>query len=435
MATILFAPLPLAGHINPTLKLAKALRARGHRVVYCSLPDIEAALQGEGFEFIPVFSSIFPKGLVAEMSAKASQLRGRELRRLARDHIQRRNAVLQAALDGEYDRLLQALRPDLVLCDDRVIDLSIVCHGHGIPVARLNTTLPQHLVHLLPTGAGKPPLSGLTTVLRWLEFVLGRVGLVPRFQEYHRRLALKHGCPMESVGFPPFQLPLLRDVVLFPREFATPETPEGRARVYHLGPSIDLERQEPEFPWERLQDDRPLIYFSLGTLALSGQTRRVLELVREVAAMRPEWQFVLAVGAQLDPANFDGGPARIVAVRHAPQIKLLRKAAAMITHGGFNSVKECIYFGVPMVALPLKDDQPDVARILVHHGLGVQGTVKHLTSGALLSLLDSVVGSPPHAQALARMSRCFREAESTEADVATLEHFLSGSQAALAKAG
>ncbi|MCY1022984.1 glycosyltransferase [Pyxidicoccus sp. MSG2] len=424
MATILFAPLPLAGHVNPTLRLAKTLRARGHRVVYCSLPDVEAALQAEGFEFLPVFGDIFPKGLLAELTSNASQLRGRELRRLVRDHVRRRNALLQAALDGEYDRLLEALRPDLVLCDDRVIDLPIVCHGHRVPVARLNTTLPPHLMHLLPTGAGRPRSSARMSVLRWGEVLLARLGLVPRFQEYHRRLALKHGCPMEPVGFPPFQLPLLRDLVLFPEAFATPSTPEGRERVYHLGPSIDLERQEPDFPWERLQGDRPLIFFSLGTLASSGLAHQVLNVAREAAARRPEWQFVLAVGAAIDPTEFDGGPARVVAVRHAPQLQLLRRAAAMVTHGGFNSVKECIYFGVPMVALPMKDDQPDVSRLVVHHGLGVQGTVDALTADTLLSLLGSVMGSPAHARALAQMSLRFREAESAEADAATLESFL-----------
>jgi zeaxanthin glucosyltransferase len=435
MATLLFAPLPLAGHVNPTLKLAKALRARGHRVVYSSLPDVEDALQAEGFEFIPVFSSLFPKGLLAEMTEKASRLRGRELRRLARDHVQRRNALLQAALDGEYDRMLDSLRPDLVLCDDRVIDLPLVCHGHGIQAVRLNTTMPPHLMHLLTMAHQKPLASVRMTLLRWLEAVLARVDLMPRFQEYHRKLVLKHGGQMEPVPIPPFQLPRLQDLVLFPREFATPETPEGRARVHHLGPSIDLERQEPAFPWERLQDGRPLIFFSLGTLASAELARKTLQVASEAAAQRPGWQFVLAVGSVLDPEAFDAGPAGVVAVKHAPQLQVLRKAAAMVTHGGFNSVKECIYFGVPMVALPMKDDQPDVASLVVHHGLGVQGNVKKLSPGTLLSMLDTVVGSASHAQALARMGRAFREAESPEVAVATVERFLAPRSVTAAKVG
>ncbi|NOJ93794.1 hypothetical protein HMI51_12745 [Corallococcus coralloides] len=49
-------------------------------MVYCSLPDVESSLQAEGFEFTPVFTSLFPKGLVAELTARASHSRGRELR-------------------------------------------------------------------------------------------------------------------------------------------------------------------------------------------------------------------------------------------------------------------------------------------------------------------------------------------------------------------
>ncbi|HSP80802.1 MAG TPA: glycosyltransferase, partial [Myxococcaceae bacterium] len=359
MATLLFAPLPLAGHVNPTLKLARTLRARGHRVVYCSLRDVEEPLRAAGFEFVPVFESIYPKGVLAELPERMSRLRGLPLLRLALEHIRLRDAMLQAVLDGEYDRVLEAVGPDLVLCDERVVELPMVCHGHGVRAVRLNTTLPRHLVHMLPGSEGRAGPGGpAMALLKGLEALLGRLRVAPRFQWYHQRIALKHGCPLEPVGFPPFRLPRLPDLVLFPPSFARLGAAEPRERLHHLGPSIDLERQEPDFPWERLREGPPLILFSLGTMAFSSKLApRLLRVVCETAARRPDWQFILAVGAALDPATFDGASPTVIAVRHAPQLQLLRRASVMITHSGFNSVKECIYFGVPMVALPMTNDQ------------------------------------------------------------------------------
>lgn len=438
MPTLLFAPMPLAGHVNPTLKLAKTLRARGHRIVYTSLPEVEDTVRAEGFDFVPVFGSIYPKGTLAELSARLPTLRGLSLLRVGREFLQRREAMFQAGLAGEYDRMLDAVRPELVLCDERVPDLPLVCHGHGVSTVRLNTTVPRHLLHTLPgTSEVARPGKPVIAVLKGLERLLSQLGLAPRFQWYHSQLASKHGCPRDAVLFPPFFLPRLPDLVLFPEAFGTPRTPEARARVHHLGPSIDLERREPAFPWERLEEGRPLVYVSLGTMAYTSRLMpRLLRVAAEAAARRPDWRFVLAVGTALEPARFEELAPNVIAVRHAPQLQLLRKAAAMVTHAGFNSVKECIYFGVPMVALPMQHDQPDVARMVVHHGLGVKGHPARLDVDGLLALLDEVVGHhPARAQALEEMKARFREAESPEANVTTVERFLGSARARVTATG
>ncbi|MDH3602922.1 MAG: hypothetical protein OEU26_25200, partial [Candidatus Tectomicrobia bacterium] len=64
MATIVLCTLPLTSSINATLKLAKSLEKRGHRVVFCGMADGEAAVASHGFAFIPVFEDWFPKGFV-----------------------------------------------------------------------------------------------------------------------------------------------------------------------------------------------------------------------------------------------------------------------------------------------------------------------------------------------------------------------------------
>jgi MGT family glycosyltransferase len=199
----------------------------------------------------------------------------------------------------------------------------------------------------------------------------------------------------------------------------------SRGQYLYTGPSVDLERQEPDFPWERLREERPLVLVYLGTLAFRTDVDvRLFRQVLEVAARRPEWQFVLSVGRKLDVAAFDGALPNVIAVRHAPQIAMLRRAMVMITHGGFNSVKECISMGVPMVVIPFLFDQPGVSARVVHHGLGVRGFASQLTANRLQGLLDEVVHNPCYRTTVRTFRDLFRRAEQDMPAANVVEQFL-----------
>ncbi|CAI9762679.1 unnamed protein product [Fraxinus pennsylvanica] len=57
----------------------------------------------------------------------------------------------------------------------------------------------------------------------------------------------------------------------------------------------------------------------------------------------------------------------------APQAKILAHSSigGFLTHCGWSSIMESIYFGVPVIAMPLKYDQPINARLVVEAGVGV----------------------------------------------------------------
>ena len=50
-----------------------------------------------------------------------------------------------------------------------------------------------------------------------------------------------------------------------------------------------------------------------------------------------------------------------IVVPFAPQLELLRRATLTITHAGLNTALESLTQGVPMVAIPIANDQPGVA--------------------------------------------------------------------------
>ena len=57
-------------------------------------------------------------------------------------------------------------------------------------------------------------------------------------------------------------------------------------------------------------------------------------------------------------------PEEIVIVSSAPQTEILKRASLFLTHAGFGSMHESLFYGVPMIAMPIAADQPVNAKYL-----------------------------------------------------------------------
>ena len=51
---VAFLSLPVPGHLNPMTALARKYQARGHEVVFLSLPDVAPFVQAAQLPFVPV---------------------------------------------------------------------------------------------------------------------------------------------------------------------------------------------------------------------------------------------------------------------------------------------------------------------------------------------------------------------------------------------
>ena len=142
-----------------------------------------------------------------------------------------------------------------------------------------------------------------------------------------------------------------------------------------------MPRQRPvvEFPWERL-DGRPLIYASLGTMQNGSES-----IFRTIASACAglDAQLVISLGGGLDPVRLGSLAGDPIVVRYAPQLEIVKRAAVVITHAGLNTVLESLAEGVPLVALPLGNDQPGVAARVAARGAGVVIPQQKLTADKL----------------------------------------------------
>jgi zeaxanthin glucosyltransferase len=400
--TVVFAMLQESGHLNPTFKLARALRTRGLHVVYLAIADLEDHIRAQGFATLPFFPELFPRGTTHRAGGVLAK------RRL----ITQRYRTMVAAQ-------LEQLAPDLMLIDVTQTHLALWARRAGLPVVNVNTSLPQ------TRDPGVPPLRSANTYavdslgrlrndLAWRKFLVKRAwgarvaelaGACPPY-ELARRAAKRFGVAGSELDCDTVYMPQLRsaaEIVLCSDALDFPR-PERAGR--HYVESLDLERKERDFDWSRVQQDKPLVYCALGSQLYAGAHtpaffRRVVQVFRE----RSDWQLLLSLGRHMHVSELGELPPNVLAVESAPQLAVLTRARIMITHGGLGSVKECIANGVPMLVFPLDVDQPGNAARVAYHGLGLRGDVATASPAHLHAMLDRVM----HEQAFSERMHAMQE--------------------------
>ena len=433
MATIVLMPFHWAASMNATFALARRLRQRGHRVIYLGIPDSEARVREQGFEFLPIFERIFPRGALAEQYSNEASGQSLGLPGF-RDRVLE---TCELMAHGEIERALGTVRPDLFVVASVTPWVGIGAWKTGVPVITFSSSLisvqdpdvPPFETAIIP---GRGLFPRLRIRLAWRRLFLQQRRLVPLrlaiFDDV-REFARRCGYPLDAIEFRVETWPALRlpNLVFCPPEFDFPRKRLPAGTVF-VEPSVDTERRDGGFPWERLRDDRPLVYCALGSVAPFKYVRQATPFFQaflDALAERPHWQGVAAIGRYLD-ARALRCPPNVLVMPEVPQLEILERASLMVSHGGFSSVKECIFQGVPMVLLPLFYDHPGTAARAVRHGLGVMGSFAGASASRLGRWMDEVMNDPLYKERVRGMSVIFRDWEARMPGVELVERAASG---------
>jgi MGT family glycosyltransferase len=147
------------------------------------------------------------------------------------------------------------------------------------------------------------------------------------------------------------------------------------------------------------------VLVSLGTVY--GRRPDFLRKCMEELAYGP-WQVVLATGG--DSSIGDRAPANFIVRPSVPQVDILRRAAAFVTHGGMNSVQEALYYGVPLVMAPQAADQFWISARAAELGAGRVLDASRLPAGAIRASVAKVLTSAGYASAAARIAQSLHTA-------------------------
>jgi zeaxanthin glucosyltransferase len=381
----------LSGHLNPMTTLGRELKRRGHRVTLIGRPDAQRKTETAGLEFAVVGEKEFPPGSLVQTTAKLGRLAGLNAIRFTAELL-RRAAVI--VLDQAPD-VIRTAGVDALLVDQVTPAGETVAEMLHLPFVSVCNALALNPDRALPPAV-TPWRYRRGTIWRWRN-ALGdsilRIAARPIIREINARRA-RHGLSemavriSDGVGLAQIaQQPAFFD---YPRE----RLPNN---FHYTGPWHALESGDKmEFPWEKL-GDRPLIYASMGTL--QNRQAPIFQAIASACAGLNA-QLVLSLGSHDQRIDLKLAGAAIV-VPFAPQLELLRRAALTITHAGLNTALESLAQGVPMVAIPITNDQPGVASRLEWLGVAKIVPPAQLTAHRLRASVRTVLDEP-HYRARAR---------------------------------
>jgi UDP:flavonoid glycosyltransferase YjiC (YdhE family) len=307
--------------------------------------------------------------------------------------------TMQALIDGSKyvnERLVEIfdeLQPDVIVEDNVVAFPAIWASGR--PWVRIVSCNPLELRDpaLPPVFSGYPVADSSG----WDEFrAEHRRTHLPMWEDFDAfvRGSGAAGLPeLEFIHESPFL-----DLYVYPGEV-------DYARSTPLGPTwhrLDCSVRETDDDWELPASlaDGPgrLVYLSLGSLG-SADVELMQRLV-DILAETP-YRVIVSKGPQHELLRLADNMA---GEEFLPQTKVLPAVDLVITHGGNNTTTECLYFGKPMVVLPLFWDQYDNAQRVDELGLGRRLPTYTCTGEELTGAIDGLLADGALAARLAAIS-------------------------------
>ena len=140
------------------------------------------------------------------------------------------------------------------------------------------------------------------------------------------------------------------------------------------------------------------IYASFGTQVFDNANviiNFLPELIK-VFISQPKWILILSIPDAFIKNNFKN-ISNIKIYSQVPQLDILTWCDAMITHGGLNSVKECLQAGIPMLVYPLNSrmDMIGNGARLTAKGWGTMGDLQNDKFENILKKIQKILKLKP----------------------------------------
>jgi MGT family glycosyltransferase len=423
MSTIAFFPEGAYGPTNNCVGIGDVLRSRGHRVVFIVEESFAGTLEAQGFE--ERLMRLGPKPEVEEEPGQfwkdfirdtAPVFRKPTIEQLGEFIAPTMQALLDGAryVDDRLCEIIDELQPDVIVEDNVCAFPALPASGR--PWVRVVSCNPAEIrdPDVPPAFSGYP--------------VADRSGWDAYREEFRRTHADMHA-----------------DFDAFCRERGAPALPELEfihespyANLYLYPDEIDYDRARPLTGWTNLQTSvratdaawelpeplasagGPLIYLSLGSLA-SADVGLMQGLVDTLAARADEYRVIVSKGPQHDQIALAD---TMTGAEFLPQASILPQVDLVITHGGNNTVTECLHFGKPMVALPVFWDQYDNAQRVHETGFGIRLDTYDHAPEDLTGAVDALLADEALAARLAATSRRLQAASGTAVAADAIEQVL-----------
>ncbi|BAZ13894.1 glycosyltransferase, MGT family protein [Calothrix sp. NIES-4071] len=407
------------GHINTMFPLVKELQKRGNKITIFGTPSSQAKIESAGFGVRLIGEEEFSPERTAKFYAKLGELSGIAATRHTISGIAKRAEVnLRDAPAAAKEASIEAF-----LVDQICFEGGTIAEYLNIPYITICSAL------LINEESTVPPWiksweynpnwwATLRNELGYFLFNQIRKPIDKVIYQYRQQWNLPVYSKEENYDS---KLAILCQQ---PAEFEFPR--KHLPSYFHFtGPYHDnIGRLNIDFPFEKL-NGKPLIYASMGTL--QNRLQYIFEYIAE-ACVEQNAQLVISLGGSAEPNALPNLPGNPLVVKFAPQLELLKKACLVITHAGLNTTLESLSNGVPMVAIPVTNDQPGVAARIAWTGVGEMLPLKSLSVSKLRTAIQKVLTQDSYKNNAIRLQQAIQQAGGVRRAADIIEQVLSTSK-------
>lgn len=390
-----------SSHLNVMAALGYELQQRGHQATLIGFLDAKPKALAAGLGFRAIGEANFPPGASQASLAKLGELSGMAALRYTIDLFK----TTTEALFKEAPLVFQETGVEFLLIDQTSLGGSTLAEALDLPFISICAAL------MINRDPDIPPFNtgwsyhnaGWARLRNQLGYKLIdnlKKPISQLLDDYRQQWGLS---PLKD---PNNAYSKLAQICQQPAEFEYPRS--SLPNCFHFtGPlSNPLSREPVDFPYEKLTG-KPLIYASLGTI--QNQLLDSFQIMAK-ACQDLDVQLVISLGGGATPDSLPPLPGAPLVVEFAPQLELLKRAALTITHAGMNTVLESLSNGVPMVAIPIANDQPGVAARIAWTGTGEVIPLKRLTVDRLRSAIQQVLTENRYKHNAQRLQRAIQQA-------------------------
>lgn len=390
------------GHLYPLLSLAKNFEEAGFSVSFVGILDTSMLIEKNGFDCIPIFKKVFPKGYVKKL--KNNNLSSASIS----------SDLYMLSLFDEFDEIIPIVKPKIVFSSLFFSLAALLIHyKYGVKQIIFHTLFPPLSIN---SDISMGQMAADVAAQTFLELDGQEIDYFMNFLD-KRNLNINK---FEDLTAPLREMP---QVTLCPKELNVRNYKVIKNEIY-LGPCINLSKDdENDFLQSMLQrkGNRKIIYASMGSQTKEYPKKAEVFFNIVIESMKSEYfkdfHLILSVGSNIENWNLAEIPENVDVYSWVPQIEILKIASAAIIHGGLGSIKECIYFGVPMLIIPMGRDQDDNAVRVEHHKIGYTITFDLMTKQLLDDKLQKLIVNQEVIENLSRMQYIFHKTENEKNEV------------------
>jgi MGT family glycosyltransferase len=411
-ATIVFFPEGAFGPTNNCVGIGDVLRRRGHRVVFIVEESFAGTLEAQGFE--ERLMRLTPEAETEEVPGQFWKDYIREtapiFRRPTIEQLEGFIAPTFQALvdgaeyvDGRLREIIDELQPEMIVEDNVVTFPALPASGR--PWARIVSCNPTEI----KDPDVPPPFSGLPLDDRrdWNAYRRSYREVLDDTHDEFDAFCQEHGAPPLPENDFIHESPWL-NLYLYPEEVDYPRRRPLDKSWHNLQASVRSTDPDWEIPEQLARGSGPLVYLSLGSLGSAD-----VDLMRSLIAALSDGSYRVIVSKGPQAGEFELAD-NMAGAEFLPQTSILPQVDAVICHGGNNTVTESLYFGRPMVVLPLFWDQHDNAQRLDETGLGIRLDTYGHAPGELRGALDRLLADDALSGRLRAISETLQSAHGTE---------------------